>query len=160
MSKLKFTKMFHCTLTKHRLIAILFFVAKRKAKNEFQLFYRILVLRWRKRWNDLFGYRFSVLYYFNSENLDLDYFLNLDFQNYQNVVILYKFFQRTVRWLCKNILNEKLIMIICQYDDEIGKQKINKISKQKILFDHLYQNVGWFCPAEGSLQKKKCFVGC
>ena len=39
------------------------------------------------------------------------------------------------------------------------KLKFNTISKQKILFDHLYQNVGWWCPTEDPYQKK-CLAGC
>ena len=39
------------------------------------------------------------------------------------------------------------------------KMKINTISNQKILFEHLFQNVGWFCPAVNAFQKK-CLVRC
>ena len=34
------------------------------------------------------------------------------------------------------------------------EMKFNTISKQKILFDHLHPNVGWFCAVEDSFQKK------
>ena len=39
------------------------------------------------------------------------------------------------------------------------EMKFNTISKQKVLFDHLHQNIGWFCAVEDSFQKKY-LVGC
>ena len=39
------------------------------------------------------------------------------FQKYENVLSLFTFFTKAIKWLCENVFNEKLEMIICQYDN-------------------------------------------
>ena len=127
MSKLKFMKIFRRTLTKHSLISVFFLLLLlRKEKQKINLSFFV------KFWCSVdensnitcsaTDDKFSILYYFNSKHLDLDYLLSLlntfvreqqlvdskvnlfvkdlklkeRFQNYQNVVILYKLFQRTI----------------------------------------------------------------
>ena len=68
------------------------------------------------------------------------------FQNYQNVLTLYKFFKSTIRWLCENFHNQKLVVIICEYDENIeilnNKQmdKIVKYHKLLVKFNDMIKN--------------------
>ena len=69
--------------------------------------------------NNYFLYFSFLRLIFFAKRMDLE--LKETFQNYKNVVVLYIFFQRTIRWLCEHFFKEKLIMIICEYEGgEIG----------------------------------------
>ena len=77
LSKLKSMKIFQFTSIWHSLIVVLFLVVKRKLKNEFNFF----IPFWRSvdenssmTWSATSN-KLSILYYFNSE--DLDYLLSL-----------------------------------------------------------------------------------
>ena len=52
------------------------------------------------------------------------------FQKYENILLLFIFFTKTVKWLCKNFPNKKLEMAICQYDNFV---KISNNEQMKLL---------------------------
>ena len=82
MSKLKFMKIFRRTLTKHSLVSVFFLLLLlRKEKQKINLSFFV------KFWRSVdenssitcsaTDDKFSILYYFNSKHLDLDYLLSL-----------------------------------------------------------------------------------
>ena len=40
------------------------------------------------------------------------------FQKFENVLFVQKFFSKTIRWLCENFYNEKLELIYCEYGEK------------------------------------------
>lgn len=62
----------------------------------------------------------------------IDLELKERFQNYQNALSLYTFYKRTIRWLCENFYNQKLMVTICEYDENIeisNNEQLTKICK-------------------------------
>ena len=41
------------------------------------------------------------------------------FQNYENLLFLYRFFKKTSTWLCENFYKEKIELIFCEYSEKI-----------------------------------------
>lgn len=65
------------------------------------------------------------------------------FENCENVLLLYQFSKKTIRWLCKNLYNEKLELIFCQYGEKIVKMDDGKL-KQKCAYHKLLLKFdGW-----------------
>ena len=51
------------------------------------------------------------------------------FENCENVLLLYQFSKKTIKWLRKNLYNEKLELIFCQYGEKIVKMDDGKLKK-------------------------------
>ena len=58
------------------------------------------------------------------------------FQKYENVLSLFTFFTKAIKWLCENVFNEKLEMIICQYDNFV-EISINELMKKNCNYHKL-----------------------
>ena len=52
------------------------------------------------------------------------------FQNYENVLFLYWFFKKTIKWWYENFHSEKMELVFCEYGEKIElliKEKMKKI---------------------------------
>ena len=52
------------------------------------------------------------------------------FQKFTNVLFLYKFFSKKIKWLCENFYNEKLKLVYCEYGEKI--EEVNEENMKKI----------------------------
>ena len=58
------------------------------------------------------------------------------FQKFENILLIYRFLTKTIKWLCENFYNEKLEMVFCEYDDHINilnDYQMKKICNQRKL---------------------------
>lgn len=76
----------------------------------------------------------------------MDFELKERLQNYQNVLSLYTFYKRTIRWLCENLYSLILMVIICEYDENMEilnseqPKKICKYHELLIKFNDVMKN--------------------
>lgn len=58
------------------------------------------------------------------------------FQKFENILLIYRFLTKTIKWLCENFYNKKLEMVFCEYDDHINilnDYQMKKICNQRKL---------------------------
>ena len=55
-------------------------------------------------------------------------------QKFANVLFLYKFFSKKIKWLCENFYNEKLKLVYCEYGGKI--EEVNEENMKKICRYH------------------------
>ena len=52
------------------------------------------------------------------------------FQNYKNVLFLYQFFKKIIKWLCENFYSKKIELIFCEYGEKIELLNEEKMKKK------------------------------
>lgn len=67
----------------------------------------------------------------------MDLKLTQRFEKYENVLFLYNFLKKTIRWLCKNFYNEKLeiMFVFCEYNDRNEEEMKKMCGYHKLLID-------------------------
>ena len=58
-------------------------------------------------------------------------------QKYENLLLLLTFFTKTIKWLCEKFFNEKLEIIICQYDNFVEISNNEQMKKFVIIINFL-----------------------